>query len=200
MGTFKLLNACLLESSVTHRRVAHEPFWISCFCVLCKQAILPYLPKSPATHVTVAGLLHGAIRRGHYPRISNRLRRAVILDGAGGALVETLLNMRAGTIFGMREGHMTLPRTLKVTRQRDGTKIEVTPVQKMTVEMRKVSAPVPANVTDVETTHKKLLELQHLLNNRKGSLSSTCKKNTEHQDLRSQPEDHAGPGHFRQGI
>ena len=43
----------------------------------------------------------------------------------------------------------------------------------------KVSAPVPANVTDVETTQKKLWELQRLLNNGKGSLSSTYMKNTE---------------------
>ena len=42
-----------------------------------------------------------------------------------------------------------------------------------------MSAPVPANVPDVETTQKKLWKLQRLLNNRKGSLSSTHKKSTE---------------------
>ena len=35
------------------------------------------------------------------------------------------------------------------------------------------------NVTDVGTTEKKLWELQRLLNHRKGSLSSTYKKNAE---------------------
>ena len=44
----------------------------------------------------------------------------------------------------------------------------------MMVKMRRH----PADVTDVETTQTKLWELQRLLNNRKGSLSSTYKKNT----------------------
>ena len=116
----RLLNARLLRSSVTHCFVAHEPFWISCFCVLCKQAFLPYLPECAAIHVNVAGLLHGTMTLSwydkgvHHPRTSNRLRRAVILDGAGEAPEETLQNMRAGTITGTREAHSTLPRTLNV--------------------------------------------------------------------------------------
>ena len=76
--------------------------------------------------MNVAGLLRGTTKGGHHPRISNRLRRAINLDGAGGA----------NTVVGMREGHMTLPRTLKVTRQRDETKIEMTPVHKMAAKMR----------------------------------------------------------------
>ena len=48
-----------------------------------------------------------------------------------------------------------------------------------TARAPKVSAPESVNVTDVETTHKKLWELQHLLNHRKGSLGSTLKKNAE---------------------
>ena len=43
----------------------------------------------------------------------------------------------------------------------------------------KVSVPVPADVTDIETTETKLWELHRLLNNRKGSPSSTYKKNTD---------------------
>ena len=43
-----------------------------------------------------------------------------------------------------------------------------------------MNAPEPVNVTDVGTTEKmKLWELQRLLNNRKGSLSSTFQKNVE---------------------
>ena len=38
--------------------------------------------------------------------------------------MEKLQNTKAGTIIGTREGHNTLPMTLKVTRQRDRTKIE----------------------------------------------------------------------------
>ena len=44
----------------------------------------------------------------------------------------------------------------------------------------------------------KLLELQRLLKNREGRPGATCKKKRrgEHQGPRSQPKDHAGPGHF----
>ena len=105
--------------------------------LLCSvQTFLPYLPEYPAFHGNVAGLRHGMMRCGHHPRISNRLRRADILDGAGGALEETLHNTRAGTIIGTREGHMTLPRTLKVTRQRDRTKIEETLVRRRAEKLR----------------------------------------------------------------
>ena len=58
-------------------------------------------------HVNVAGLLHGTMRGGHHPLMNNRLRRAVILDGAGAATEETVQNMRAGTIIGTKEGHTT---------------------------------------------------------------------------------------------
>ena len=95
------------------------------FCVLCKQAFFPHLPECPATHVNVAGLLHGKIRSGHHPQIRNRLRRAVILDGAGGALDKNRRD--AGT-------------------EDDGENVPAP----------KVSAPELANVTDVETTQKKL--------------------------------------------
>ena len=137
----------------------------------------PYLPECPATHANVAGLLLCTMRGGHHPQISNRLRREVVLDGAGGT-------RRNPAEYEGRYNHWDEGRSC------DSAKDTVCDVAEGRDKNRgdaygedalapKVSVPVPADETDVETTQTTLWELQRLLNNLKGSLSSTYKKNTE---------------------
>ena len=69
------------------------------------------------THGKVDVPRRGMTNDGHHPRTSTILRKVASLDGAGGALVEILLNTKAGTVTGTREEHRTHWR-------RDRTKIE----------------------------------------------------------------------------
>ena len=68
----------------------------------------------------MAGLLHGTLRGDHHLQINNKMQRAVTLYEAGVAPEETLHKMRVPKLIGRREGHLTLPGTLNVTRKRDG--------------------------------------------------------------------------------
>ena len=71
-GVVKSLYACLLGSSVSHRRVAHGPVRFTSSSVL-SNTFSPYSPKSLATRVNVAELLLGTTRSEHHPQINNKM-------------------------------------------------------------------------------------------------------------------------------
>ena len=102
--------------------------------------------------MSVAGLLHGTIRGGRHRRISNRLRRAVIL---------------------CRYNHWDVGRSHDSARDTESNAAKKNKNKKKNAGTEddgenapapKVSAPELANATDVETTQKKLWELQHKKN------------------------------------
>ena len=142
--------------------------------------IFSILDQCLAARVNMAGRLLGTTRSGHH--LQSKTRGTVTLGGASGAPAEILLNMREGTISEMRVSRTTLPRTMKVKRLRVVTRVRAATVRKMLRELRrdaKQATPHPADATDVETIRSMLWELQRLLNNRKGSVSATYKKNAE---------------------
>ena len=120
--------------------------------------------------------------------------------------METLLNMRAGT------NHWDEGRSHDSAMDTDGDAAEGRDKHRGDASTEddgedapapKVSAPVPADVTDVETTQSKLWELQRLLPQqpeREPKRHIREEHRGEHQGLRSQPEDLAGRGHLGRRI
>ena len=132
----------------------------------------------------MVGRLLGTTRSGQH--LQNETRGTITPGGASGALAETLLNKREGTISGMSgKSHDSAKDNeveveVEVIEGRDESQgCHGTGDVEEVAEVPKANDSALADATDVDTIRSKLWELQRLLNNRLGSLCATCKKNAE---------------------
>ena len=109
--------------------------------------------------------------------------KAAIRVGASGALAENQASTKADEATGTMVKHRILQTTPKVLRWKGKKRLKKrekgTEEDGVAVRDTKENASEQESVKDIVATEKRLWELHRLLNNRKESLSSTYKKNTE---------------------
>ena len=126
-----------------------------------------------------------------------KTRGTVTWGGASGAPAETLVNMREGTISGMRVSRTTLPRTMKVKRLRVVTSVRAATVRKMLRELQRYPQHNTIKAVAIKAVGTTATP-QPPKEKSKRNKQEKCRG--KHQGLRSQPKDHEGPGHSGRGV